>query len=85
MPTPAEIRDRLALAQGEGRLSDAERADLLDLAITEAIAQGLPYISASLGGGSESRMTVQDALATRDRLRRSAGGGIVAQYAEFTE
>lgn len=87
MPTPAEIRDRLALAQGAGQLTDGEQADLLNLAITEAIANGLPYISAALGGGSESRMSVTEAVALRDQLRRShaGAGGVVVQYAEFTE
>lgn len=81
MPTPDEIRARLATAQAN-RLTYAEQADLIDYAVAEAMTAGLPWVSIGIDGANKTRMTVPEAVALATKLRSLDSGGIVAQWAE---
>jgi hypothetical protein len=89
MATAAVIRQALANAQS-GRLSYAEKADLLDAAIDNALVSSsgevkLPWAVVSADGVSTSRMTVAEAVELSAKLRRLDCGGVVSQPIEFRE
>lgn len=89
MPTPAQIHLALANAQAN-RLSYADKADLLDAAIDNALVNSssevsLPWTAVSADGVSNSRMSLEAAVDLSARLRRLDCGGVVSQPIEFRE
>ena len=86
MPTSAQIQAALAAAQAD-KLTWAEKADLLEYAITTALLPNgevaLPAFMVSADGASVQTMTIEQATMIATKWRSLDSGGVIPQYVEF--